>query len=91
MTKSDVHEFIAEHVERQLQEQGRAIAPEVLTDDFDLLLSGTIDSLGVLELTTALEEFCGCELDFDSLDPEEMTIVGPLCDFVVSQAAIKSA
>jgi hypothetical protein len=36
---------------------------------------------------TAFQEHCGCEIDFDALDPERMTVVGPLCDFVSSQVA----
>ena len=55
------------------------------------LLSGLVDSLGVLELVGSLSEFCGFELDLDDLDPDDLTIVGPLCDYVTAQAAARSA
>jgi acyl carrier protein len=46
-----------------------------------------VDSLGLLELMTALQEHCGREIDFDALDPEQMTVVGPLCNFVAGEMA----
>jgi hypothetical protein len=32
-----------------------------------------------------LREFSGSDIDFEILDTEEMTIVGPLCRFVSQQ------
>lgn len=69
------------------QSRGKAIDPAALTDDYDLLLSGLIDSLGLLNLMAMLREEFGVQVDFETLDPEQMTIVGPLCGFVVEQAA----
>ena len=85
-TKDDVRGFVEEFLQRKLQAQGRNL-PADFSDQTDLLLSGMIDSLGILELVTALSEFCGQEIDFDALDPEKMTIVGPLCDFIASECA----
>lgn len=87
MTKQEVQSVVIVQITAQLHEQGRTIGADELHDDCDLLLSGLIDSLGLLELTAALDDYCGFELDFDTLDPERMTVVGPLCDFVVAQAA----
>ena len=87
MTKAEVRGVLVNHIGTQLLAQGRDISSEQLDDDSDLLLSGLIDSLGLLELTAALDEYCGFELDYDTLEPEQMTIVGPLCDFVVAQAS----
>ncbi|MGH8013538.1 MAG: acyl carrier protein [Candidatus Binataceae bacterium] len=78
--------FICEYLAESLAAKGRD-HPEQLSDDCDLLLSGIIDSLGLLDLITAFEDYCGRELDFDAMDPEQMTIVGPLCDFVAAQMA----
>ena len=60
--------------------------PATLADDFDLRANGVIDSLGFLELITALEERLGVEIDFEALDPAELTVVGPLARFVAAQA-----
>lgn len=87
MTKQEVHSVLIDQVALQLRAHGRDISPSELGDDCDLMLSGLIDSLGMLELTAALDEHLGFELDYEELDPEQMTIVGPLCEFVAAQAA----
>jgi len=69
-----------------LRGQGREV-PADLPDDCDLLLSGYVDSLGLLELMTAIQDYFGREIDFDELDAEQMTIVGPLKRFVAEKLA----
>jgi acyl carrier protein len=81
----DVRGFILDHVARQLHVQGRSL-PDDLPDDYDLMLSGLIDSLDLLELMTALGDHCGGEIDFEALDPEQMTILGPLSRYVADEA-----
>ena len=88
-SREDVRIFLVAELSERSASRGGAFDSEEITDDRDLLLSGLIDSLGFLELAVALNEFCGFELDFDELDPEQMTVVGPLCDFVASQAAAR--
>jgi acyl carrier protein len=61
--------------------------PGELADDCDLLLSGMIDSLGLLDLMGAIQQHCQREIDFEALDPEQLTVVGPLCRFVSEQLA----
>ncbi len=82
----DVRRFILEHLAEQLRVQGRSL-PTDLPDDYDLMLSGLIDSLDLLELMTALAEHCGGEIDFEAIDPDQMTILGPLSRFVAEEAA----
>ena len=53
-----------------------------MTDDFDMLIRGVIDSLDFLELTVTLQEIFEVEIDFDEIDPEELSIVGPLCQYI---------
>ena len=57
-----------------------------LPDDFDLLLSGVIDSFGILEMISSIEGEFQVELDLEALDAEQITIVGPLSRFVASNA-----
>jgi acyl carrier protein len=59
--------------------------PGELADDCDLLLSGMIDSLGLLDLMSAIQQHCQQEIDFEALDPEQLTVVGPLCRYVSEQ------
>ena len=81
MTSSDVHSFIRETLSRQLG-QTQAASLNGLPDDCDLLLSGILDSLAFVELIAAICQFCGRDIDFDGLDPEQMSVVGPLCEYV---------
>jgi acyl carrier protein len=86
VSPGDVRIFLKGFIQRRLAAQGQDPLDE-LSDDCDLLLSGVIDSLGLLELVTAVNEHYGREIDFEDLDPEQMTIVGPLCDFVADRMA----
>jgi acyl carrier protein len=52
--------------------------PGSVTDDFDLLAEGVIDSFGLLELISALETRYATALDFSELSVEDLTVVGPL-------------
>jgi acyl carrier protein len=52
--------------------------PGTVTDDFDLLAEGVIDSFGLLELISALEARYATTLDFSHLPVEDLTVVGPL-------------
>lgn len=84
ITETDVRTFLKDYLDRRFEANGRA-ACEDLPDDCDLLLSGMIDSIGLLQLVAALQEFVGRDIDFEILEPEEMTVVGPLCKFVSDQ------
>jgi acyl carrier protein len=84
VTPIDVRLFLTGYLRRKLEGNGRAIS-EDLPEDCDLLLSGIIDSLGLLDLVIALSHHFNRELILDEIDPEQMTIVGPLCRFVADQ------
>jgi acyl carrier protein len=70
---------------------GAGVAAGQLTDDLDLRTAGVMDSLGFLELVVDLERELGVELDFETLDPEQLTTVGPLIRHVAAQAAAGAA
>jgi len=57
------------------------------SDDLDLRASGAIDSLGFVELVVMLEEEFGVELELEDVDPEKLTVVGPLSAHVGAQVA----
>jgi len=62
------------------------LTPADLRDDFDFLLSGVIDSFGILEMISAIEEEFGIQLDLAALDAEQITIIGPLSCYVAENA-----
>ena len=84
VTPDTVQDFLREYVAKSLRGQGREV-PVDFPDNCDLLLSGYVDSLGLLELMTAIQDHFGREIDFDQLDAEQMTIVGPLRRFIADQ------
>jgi len=84
VTAGEVCGFLTEFLSKRLAVEGQAV-PEVLPYDCDFMLAGMIDSMGILELLTALNEHFGVEIDFEGLEPESMTVVGPLCRFVSEQ------
>jgi acyl carrier protein len=59
---------------------------EDVGDELDLRQYGLIDSLGFLELVTALEDELDIALDLGDLPPEELTVLGPLSHAVAEQA-----
>jgi acyl carrier protein len=78
--------FLKDFLSQRLKVQGRPF-PQQLSDDCDLLASGLLDSLGLLELVSALSRYCGREIDFEELDPDMIAVVGPLCRFVSTQCS----
>lgn len=60
----------------------RGLRPEDVPDDFDLLTEGVIDSLGIVELIAAVEQQFDIQIDFQDLDAEDLTIIGPFCRYI---------
>jgi acyl carrier protein len=54
--------------------------------DFDLLLSGVIDSFGILEMISAIEDEFQIQLDLALLDAEDLTRIGPLAQYIAERA-----
>ena len=85
LTPTDVRAFLKDYFANRQKTNGGSPIDD-LPEDCDLLLSGMIDSIGLLDLVAALQEFARCDIDFEVLDPEQMTVVGPLSRFVSEQA-----
>jgi acetyltransferase-like isoleucine patch superfamily enzyme/acyl carrier protein len=62
--------------------EGHGFDPHEIDDDFNLLESGVVDSFGVLELITAMEERFGLSLDLEDVEPVNLTTVGPLARLI---------
>ncbi|UFX43354.1 acyl carrier protein [Bradyrhizobium sp. 41S5] len=83
-TTDDVRAFFGAFLNQKLHDRGRRPLRD-LPDDYDLLLSGALDSLAFVEMMMAAGEHFHGEIDFENLDPEQMTLIGPLCLFVSEQ------
>jgi acyl carrier protein len=82
-TAADVEQFILGRIGDPLQAKG--MAPAEVPGSFDLLLEGVIDSFGIVELISALEERYGLEFEFDELAPDDLTRIGPLSSYVAQK------
>jgi acyl carrier protein len=80
----DARELILAHVDEQLAAKG--LLPSDIPPSFDLLVEGVIDSFGVVELVLMLEREFGFVFDFDEVDADDMTRVGPLTEYVERKA-----
>jgi len=79
-SNQEVRTYLTNRYARQLQAMG--FKPEELPDGFDFLRQGLIDSLGIMELLADVESHFGHSIDFEELDAEEMTILGPLATHI---------
>lgn len=83
-TPDAIRAFVLEELAEALADAG--LDPAAFGDDLDLVESGLLDSFGLLEILTAVEDRFGLEVDFEALDPADLTKVGPLCRFVAAQS-----
>jgi len=60
--------------------------PVEVPDSFDFLLSGVIDSFGILEMVSSIEDEFRIRLDLAALDAEQVTILGALSQYVAENA-----
>ena len=79
-TPGQVREFLLGKYSEPIKALG--LEQTVVPDDFDLLTNGVVDSFGILEMITAIEEQFNLQLDMANLDAEQLTILGPLCRYV---------
>jgi len=89
VSAKEVRVVVLSSLETQLAALG--LGPEDIPDDFDLLTKGVIDSLGILELIANVEAHFEITVDFEDLTPENLTIVGPFCRYVVQKSAASVA
>jgi len=79
----EIWNFILNHIKESLIENG--IDEKEINSDFDLMKSGLIDSIGFIQLISAIDEHFDIEIDFEGLDTEKLTMIGPLCKYIDEQ------
>jgi acyl carrier protein len=84
LTENAVRHFLLNHFSVPLTASG--LKPEDLSDDFDLLKAGIVDSLGLIEMISTVEQYFEVTVDFESLDPAELPVLGPFSRFVAENA-----
>jgi acyl carrier protein len=88
-TESGIRQFLLDKYREPIEAFG--FIPEDLGDDFDFLLTGVIDSFGILEMISAIEKEFEIELDLEALDAEQMTVLGPLSRFIAGGDYFRNA
>jgi acyl carrier protein len=81
-TPESVRQFLLKYYAAKLEGAGK----KEIGDDFDFMLEGVIDSLGVLEMVGAVEKEFGMELDMSGMDTEKLTVIGPFSQYVAAQS-----
>jgi len=92
MTLHGVHEvkaFIVSALHQSLSAGGFDIA--TVPDDFDLRARGVIDSLGFIQLLSALEVRFGGPIDLADVPPAGLTTIGLLSRHVAAQSSTRAA
>ena len=84
ITPEKVRQFLLTRYFETIKAGG--IDPVGVPDSFDLLLSGVIDSFGILEMVASIEDEFRIRLDLAALDAEQITILGPLSQYVAENA-----
>jgi acyl carrier protein len=88
ISTAQVRQFLLDRYAVALSAAG--VVVDSISDDYDLLQEGVIDSLGILEMITAVETAFSIELDLENLDAESLTKVGPFCRYVEHFAQAQS-
>jgi acyl carrier protein len=84
LTAEDVRSYLLEYFSSMIAANG--LDPAAIGDDFDFLRAGMIDSLGVLEMISAVEQHFKIAVDFERMDPAELTMLGKFSFFVAQNA-----
>jgi acyl carrier protein len=85
ISPADVRTFVLGRLEPELGDVGLTAAD--VSDDLDLIEARVIDSFGMLEVIAAVESHFALEIDFEELDPELLSSLGPFSRFVAAEAA----
>jgi acyl carrier protein len=84
ISAAEVRAFVLAELASELREVGLSAAD--VGDELDLIDARVIDSFGMLEIIAAVEAHFGLEVDFEELDPDQLTAVGPFSQFVAAEA-----
>src|SRR5436190_18784842 len=86
ITADEAKRFVVAQLAHPIAAKG--LISENLPDNFDLLTEGIIDSLGFVDLVMALERYFDIKLDFGVLDPESMTVMGPISQYIAWKSMV---
>lgn len=84
----EVRLFVVKYLSDRLVGQG--VDKVHIDDQFDILKSGAIDSLGMIEMIAALEGHFNVSIDYEDVDPDDFTILGGFCWYSAEKAVAEN-
>lgn len=89
VTADEVRRFVISELHASFKENGVDVA--AVADDFDLMKMGVIDSIGLINLLGSIDDRFGIEVDYEDMDTDDITVIGPLCRYIEARAHKRSA
>ena len=83
----DIRDFI---IEKYKVAVSANVPPASIADQFDLLSEGIVDSMGILELLSSIEDRFNIEVDLEELDTDLLTQIGPLSRYMAEHAKTRT-
>jgi len=88
VTADDVRRFVISELEASFKENG--VDTGAVADSFDLMKMGIIDSIGLITLLGSIDDRFGIEVDYEDMDTDDITVIGPLCRYIEARAQKRS-
>lgn len=76
---------VKETMRQFVRENFYIAAPELLSDDTSLLEQGIVDSTGILEVVTFIEDTFGITVDDADMTPENLDTINGIAAYVMSK------
>jgi acyl carrier protein len=80
VNSQEVRDFLVDYYRGKLSDLRHDV--KKIPPDFDLLTHGIIDSLGFVDMISAVENRFQVTIDLEGLDAQQVTVLGPLCDYI---------
>ena len=87
--EGQIKTFALAELRTKIEEMG--ISTDEIGDDFNLVHSGLLDSMGFVEFALRIEEEFGIEIDFADQDPGQFTTLAGLARCAASARAGRDA
>lgn len=82
-----VRDFLVDYYRRKFSYL--RIDVTTIPPDFDLLTHGIVDSMGFVDMISAIEKRFQVTIDLEGLDAQQVTMLGPLCDYIERVAVVR--
>ncbi len=89
VTADEVRAFIVSELRASFAENNVDVG--AVPDDFDLMKMGVIDSIGLINLLGSIDDRFDVEVDYEDMDTDDITVIGPLSRYIEVRARKRGA